>query len=410
MLQATPDLRSRAGIIEYLTSFDLFKGNEWEGEAYVRDAIGRMLMTVRMVPPAPARGASLLELGANPYFITLLLKKFHTYDLHMANYFGPQVGLDEDQQTITSERYGETHTFRYTHFNVEFDTFPYPDESFDGVLFCEILEHLTVDPTHTLSEIRRVLKPNGWVIVTTPNMLRWEHVRDLVRGQNFNDPYSGYGVYGRHNREYAPDEVIKLLQSSGFSVQQVRLANVHVARFGVPHLVSAVRRRMSEHIFALGRADIPPRSVYPTWLYRSTFSLRKVDSNEIKMGRNDMKHSGMGWFPQETFDPTSRWTQQRAELFLRAQGNETRLYANINGLGARLGAVTLTLRCGEAIRQYTLTTDEWTTLELPIATTTAGDELLLEIEVDKLRCPMELGISQEPRHLGVLVQHVALHP
>lgn len=403
----SPTLTTKEQIIDYLLSFDLFKGNEYEGYAYVHDALSRFLITVQMVPPAPYRGAKLLELGGNPYFISLLLKKFHRYDLSMANYFGSAEPRPEAEQTIHSEQYGETHTFRYAHFNVEYDDFPYEDASFDGVLFCEILEHLTVNPTHTLNEIHRVLKPGGFVLVTTPNMLRWDHIWQLARGHNINDPYSGYGVYGRHNREYAPQEVIRLLQDCGFAVQQVRLANTHGGNIG-QQILSNLRTHWKEHIFALARAEGQRRSFYGPWLYRSTVSLRRITSDVVTMGQNDELHTGLGWYMPEEIPETVRWTQKSAEAFLRARGGEDSAIVEVNSGLRALGPVQVTLRSGDASQQYMLDPEQWTALRLPIAPCEAGAEVQVLIEVDQVRCPADKGVNLDGRQLGVMVRRIAL--
>jgi 2-polyprenyl-6-hydroxyphenyl methylase/3-demethylubiquinone-9 3-methyltransferase len=44
-----------------------------------------------------------------------------------------------------------------------------PEDSMDVVLFCEVLEHLTFNPIGMWKAIHRVLKPNGRIILTTPN-------------------------------------------------------------------------------------------------------------------------------------------------------------------------------------------------------------------------------------------------
>jgi hypothetical protein len=41
------------------------------------------------------------------------------------------------------------------------------------------------------------------------------------------DQYSGYGVYGRHNREYTLPEVKQLLTGNGFTVETSFTADVH---------------------------------------------------------------------------------------------------------------------------------------------------------------------------------------
>ncbi len=39
--------------------------------------------------------------------------------------------------------------------------FPFPDQSFDAILLCEVLEHLTYSPLPMFREIKRVLRPDG---------------------------------------------------------------------------------------------------------------------------------------------------------------------------------------------------------------------------------------------------------
>jgi len=53
--------------------------------------------------------------------------------------------------------------------NCDSDKLPYPDSSFDYVTFVEIIEHLK-NPWFAVSEIQRVLKPNGVLVFTTPNI------------------------------------------------------------------------------------------------------------------------------------------------------------------------------------------------------------------------------------------------
>ncbi len=44
-----------------------------------------------------------------------------------------------------------------------------PDNSFDAVIFCEILEHITFNPVAFWTQVYRVLKPGGRLLLTTPN-------------------------------------------------------------------------------------------------------------------------------------------------------------------------------------------------------------------------------------------------
>jgi len=45
---------------------------------------------------------------------------------------------------------------------------PFPDETFDGIIFLETIEHVE-NPTQYLKEFHRILKPEGYFIVSTPN-------------------------------------------------------------------------------------------------------------------------------------------------------------------------------------------------------------------------------------------------
>jgi SAM-dependent methyltransferase len=193
-----------------------------EVEGYLERDYKRFLYTVYLVPNNTGR---LLELGACPYFITRLLKEVRNYELFLANYWE---GAEEKEQ-VHRIFYTENHQqeeFRFKIFNSEREEFPYESEYFDVILFCEILEHLTEDPAHTISEINRVLKPNGICVLTTPNVNRFVNIRKLLLGENVYDQYSGHGSYGRHNREYTIDEARHLLTLHGFQIEMSFTADV----------------------------------------------------------------------------------------------------------------------------------------------------------------------------------------
>ncbi len=56
------------------------------------------------------------------------------------------------------------------------DGIPFPDGTFDNVFIIEVLEHVH-NPWNALSEMRRVLRPNGVLVVSVPNPY---HVKELV--------------------------------------------------------------------------------------------------------------------------------------------------------------------------------------------------------------------------------------
>ncbi len=220
-----------------------------------------------------------LELGANPYFTTILLQDFTELKLDLANYFGP----NRDNLITQEVSYKEFKSseqlsieLKSSHFNIEEEQFPFKDEEFDVVLFCEIIEHLLINPVAVLKEIKRVLKPNGTLILTTPNVSRLENVARMIAGVNIYDPYSGYGPYGRHNREYNKHELYLLLDYLGFTVDVMFTADVHENQASsyapVPEFENLLRHReldLGQYIFVralnIGKAG----EKKPAFLYRS---------------------------------------------------------------------------------------------------------------------------------------------
>lgn len=67
-------------------------------------------------------------------------------------------------------------------YNACTDTLPYGDEQFDVVLLSETLEHLNYSPLPMLREIRRVLKPSGVLLLSTPNPSGLGKLIQLARG------------------------------------------------------------------------------------------------------------------------------------------------------------------------------------------------------------------------------------
>src|SRR6185312_9346599 len=53
--------------------------------------------------------------------------------------------------------------------NFENERFPFPDQHFDAIFFCHVMEHL-VNRWNVLSEFQRVLKPGGRIYIEGPSI------------------------------------------------------------------------------------------------------------------------------------------------------------------------------------------------------------------------------------------------
>ncbi|MFE9659528.1 methyltransferase domain-containing protein [Streptomyces sp. NPDC005955] len=107
----------------------------------------------------------------------------------------------------------------------------------DAVLFSEVIEHL-VDPDAALDELRRVLRPGGHLMLSTPNLAAWYNRGLLLAGvQPVFSEVSLRGIHGRPGREvighlrlYTARALREFVAASGFEVVRLAGAPFH----GVP--------------------------------------------------------------------------------------------------------------------------------------------------------------------------------
>lgn len=96
---------------------------------------------------------------------------------------------------------------------------PYDDESFDAVVSHGTLEHVS-DPIGSLAELRRVLRPGGWLLVSKlPN--RWSYVEYTARR-------TGRYYHGKlpHDHVYTVSSAKLLIDVAGFEVIEASRRNV----------------------------------------------------------------------------------------------------------------------------------------------------------------------------------------
>jgi len=215
---------SRAEVREYLMSIELEGTPPAFTASYVGDALQRFLHTLSFVP-LPA-GGRILELGGNPYFFHILLRRiFPGSSVEAANFFDHNIfsrEIGSATHRLRSPLLGEEWTFTYPSFNLEtVPRYPLPPASFDLIFFCETLEHLVVNPLAVFRKIRRLLAPGGHLVITLPNAVRMTNLALMLDGYNFFDLYHpDNGIHGRHNREFTLDEMKRLLTLNGLAVRR----------------------------------------------------------------------------------------------------------------------------------------------------------------------------------------------
>jgi len=102
--------------------------------------------------------------------------------------------------------------------------FPVEAVSFDVVTAGEIIEHM-IDESAFLRECRRVLKPDGRLIVTTPNLSFLANRFLVLIGRMPKFVYEPY-----HYHCHTKDTLVELLTRNGFVVERVTASHVLYSR------------------------------------------------------------------------------------------------------------------------------------------------------------------------------------
>ncbi len=252
-----------------------------EARGYAANHTSRFAQTLEMTPAGDA-SKSILEMGAYMQ-MTPALRYQLGYGTVRGCYYG-RLGRVDHKAIVSDPVYGgDGRTFEcdIDHFDAERDVFPYPDAAFDTVLCCELIEHLFSDPMHMMSEINRILKPGGYLVLTTPNLGSRRAIAGILEGYHpsFFPAYirprkEGEEAEARHNREYVPMEIQHLLTDSGFEVVRLEtgefLDEPHPEFGWIDNLLARYRVHRTlrgDGIYALGRKTGPLKQRWPEWLY-----------------------------------------------------------------------------------------------------------------------------------------------
>ncbi len=127
---------------------------------------------------------------------------------------------------------------------------PFRDRSFDVIYCCHVLEHI-VDDYSALTEMRRVLKDDGILLLSVPNRLNL--TTRFKRRLKWKSPV----ISREHLREYSKDELIVLLNSCGLRILGLKMTgfllplgniifNFATLQFGLQKIKSYLARRFPE--------------------------------------------------------------------------------------------------------------------------------------------------------------------
>ncbi len=188
---------------------------------YFPSSLSRYIDILTWVPRVSSGRA--LDVGCGYADISVALDKLG-YSVFATDLFSRPVEERIHKYNITFQKH-----------NIEAEPLPFEDSWFDLVIFSEVLEHLNYSPLSPLQEICRVLKREGKLILTTPNIASLKRIITLMLGRNsvFMDLKRYYitpkpfvrqdnqPFFDRHIRLYTTSELKQLIEVARFRVDEV---------------------------------------------------------------------------------------------------------------------------------------------------------------------------------------------
>jgi SAM-dependent methyltransferase len=183
-------------------------------DSYQNTHTRRTARTIETLLDQSPKG-KLLELGTSTIVPLVLDKLAPELEVHVTDF-----DLTKPSSGKMTVSMGES-SREVPVYRVDLETQPLPiaDDTFDYVLCCEVIEHMELDPMFMITEINRVLRPGGMLILTTPNITSSWAIWKILRGF---DPYF-YMQYRRspklyrHNYEYSPYSISQIMKAGGFT-------------------------------------------------------------------------------------------------------------------------------------------------------------------------------------------------
>ena len=178
----------------------------------------RISIDLDLVKSNAQKNDKILEFGAIPLLLTLAIKE-SGYSV---------TGVD-----ISPERYAskiQELNLNVQKCDIEKEKLNFKDNSFEFVLFNEIFEHLRINPIFTMKEVFRVMKPNGTMMLSTPNLRSVNGLYFFIfKNQSFTVCQGIYNEYLKlekighmgHVREYTTTEMVNFLTKIGFEIETI---------------------------------------------------------------------------------------------------------------------------------------------------------------------------------------------
>ncbi len=125
--------------------------------------------------------------------------------------FSERIGIDVSTKSI---EYAQNMGINAIEWNLNNVPYPFENNFFDAITILAVLEHL-FDPYEIITEIQRILKPGGELIIALPNIASFSNRIRLLLGKNLVTSDDN-GWDGGHLHYFTISETKKLLNNYGF--------------------------------------------------------------------------------------------------------------------------------------------------------------------------------------------------
>jgi len=187
-------------------------------EEYARTHSKRFAIVLNSFARLVGQGAKIFSVGSMPNHLELLFVYFFGAEIEGST-FSP---VDQRDSFTAAYEFPDGKRAEMVVYlrNFTRDKLPVASSSRDAVFCFEALEHFVESPIPLLHEIRRILKPGGYLLISTPNQQHWYRIFHAIHGLTYPDLDYTEPCESRHTHIFSLGELEKMLARTGFHVSQ----------------------------------------------------------------------------------------------------------------------------------------------------------------------------------------------
>ena len=203
------------------------------GNKYVGDKLNKYIAIISQIMKEYPSGSKILSIGSGPCDLEAILSKLD-YDITAID------DLNDHWHLIGKNRERITNFAKRMNIKLMTQSAGSPlikENYFDVVLLIDIIEHLHRSPRELLNYSISSLKPNGLLIVETPNTVALVKRLKVLFGKSnqvsANFIYWNIGEYRSHIREYTQSELKQILSYHNLTAVNSKMINIMIDAVGV---------------------------------------------------------------------------------------------------------------------------------------------------------------------------------